>query len=325
MNIGNVEISGRTVLAPLAGITDLPFRLICKRMGASLVYTEMISAEGLIREQRATVSITKTDPAERPVAFQIFGNRPQSMAYAAKRCAELGADIVDINMGCPVRKVTKGGSGAALLKDTGLAMEVAGAVVEASPVPVTVKVRTGWTASEFVAAELARSFESAGVSAVAVHGRYAKQGFSGDADWSAIRRVREVVGIPVIGNGDVRTGEDAERMAAETGCDLVMIGRGALGNPWIFTDAQARLSGTGSYTPPTPRERGEVLIEHLRGVVGYAGERAGVRMMRKHGAWYSKGLTGAPDFRRLINKAETVAGYEDAVRGFFFGHGGEGR
>jgi len=319
MKIGNVEITGNTVLAPLAGITDLPFRLICRRMGAALVYTEMISAEGLIREQKATVSITKTDPAERPVVFQIFGSRPQSMAYAARRCAELGADMVDINMGCPVRKVTKGGSGAALLKDTGLAHEVASAAVEASPVPVTVKIRTGWTASEFVASGLAMALESAGVSAVAVHGRYAKQGFSGEADWSAIRRVKEAVGIPVIGNGDVRSGEDAERMIAETGCDLVMIGRGALGNPWIFSEAEARLAPGGSFTPPTPRERGEVLLEHLHGVVGYAGERAGVRMMRKHGAWYSKGLAGAPDFRRLINTTETVSGYEGAVMGFFFG------
>ncbi len=317
MRIGNVEIKGRTVLAPLAGITDLPYRLICKRFGASLVYTEMISAEGLIRDNRPTVAITKTSPAERPVAFQIFGSRPESMARAAKMCCGLGADIVDINMGCPVRKVTKSCSGAALLKDTSLATDIARAVVDASAVPVTVKLRTGWTGSDFVAERLASEFEQAGVAAVAVHGRFAKQGFSGEADWSAIRRVKEAVGIPVIGNGDVRCAADAAMMINETGCDLVMIGRGALGNPWIFREAETFLASGDTLPPPDSAERGMVLLEHLRAVVTFHGEHVGVRMMRKHGAWYSRGMSGAAEFRKLINSAEALDDYEDAVEDFF--------
>lgn len=317
MRIGNVEITGRTVLAPLAGITDLPFRLICKRYGASLVYTEMISTEGLIRDNRPTVAITKTDPVERPVAFQIFGSRPDSMARAAKRCCALGADIIDINMGCPVKKVTRSRSGAALLKDTALALDIARAVVEASAAPVTVKVRTGWTQPDFVAAELAAELEKIGVAAVAVHGRFARQGFSGDADWSAIRRVKEAVRIPVIGNGDIVSAAGAARMIEETGCDLVMIGRGALGNPWLFREAETLLGSGELVPPPGVEERGIVLLDHLRSVVMFHGEHAGVRMMRKHGAWYSKGISGAAGFRRLINSAETLAEYEDAVEGFF--------
>jgi len=315
--IGDIEINGRSVLAPLAGITDLPYRLICKRYGASLVYTEMISAEGLIRDGEKTVLITESDPSERPVAFQIFGSKPDSMGEAARRLSGAGADIIDINMGCPVRKVLKSGSGSALLKDMDKARSVIRAVVKAGSAPVTVKLRRGWYATDFVAADYAKMAEDEGAAALAVHGRYAKQGFAGHADWDAIRRVKEAVGIPVIGNGDVQRAEDAVRMVEETGCDAVMVGRGALGNPWVFREIEAALAGSAVPERPSPEERGALLVEHLRFVVSRAGEYIGVRQMRKHGAWYAKGMRGAAEFRRRINHAETADAFEEAVREFF--------
>lgn len=317
MNIGSVEITGMGVMAPLAGITDLPFRLICKRMGASLVYTEMISCEGLVRYQKRTLSITDTVPAERPVSFQLFGNNIESMARGAEACNKLGADIVDINMGCPVRKVVRGKSGSALLKELPHSIELIRAVVAASSAPVTIKVRTGWSASEFVAAELAMAAEDAGVAAVAVHGRYALQGFSGKADWSAIKRVKDAVKIPVMGNGDVLSAIDAERMVAQTGCDLVMVGRAALGNPWIFRELNEYLETGVVPAPPSIIERGDALKELLRMMVDYIGPERGVQLMRKHGAWYSKGFHGSAEFRKKINYAASEAEFADAVDGFF--------
>lgn len=317
MNIGNVEINGRAVLAPLAGITDLPFRMVCKRFGAALVYTEMISCEGLVRIQKRTLGITATVPSERPVNFQIFGNNIEAMARAAAACSTIGADLVDINMGCPVRKVVKGRSGSALLKDLDHSVKLIRAVVDASSVPVTIKVRTGWGAADFVAAELAVAAQEAGVAAVAVHGRYALQGFSGKADWSAIRRVKESVTIPVIGNGDIHGARDAARMIEETGCDLVMVGRAALGNPWIFRDINEYIETGVTPEPPSLYEKGEVLLDHMRAMVAAIGEKFGIQLMRKHGAWYSRGYHGSSGFRQVINHAGTMTEFEDAVNGFF--------
>jgi len=214
MKIGSVDIPGFAVLAPLAGISDLPFRLLCKEQGAALVFTEMISAEGLIRKQGGTENLTETCAEEKPVAFQLFGRNPVSMREAAHRLSEIGADIIDINMGCPVRKVVSGGSGAALLKDLTAAAAIIRAVVEGSKVPVTVKIRTGWNAEDYVDAELARAAEGAGAAAVTVHGRYARQMFAGRADWSRIAVVKDAVSIPVIGNGDVVTAADANVWSA---------------------------------------------------------------------------------------------------------------
>jgi len=317
MKIANIEIPGKAVLAPLAGITDLPFRLICKELGASLVYTEMISSEGLIRRQPATVSVIESAEKERPVSFQIFGSKPDSMARAAAMLADKGADIIDINMGCPVKKVIRNRSGAALMRDIEAAERMVKAVVAASSVPVTVKIRTGWTAAEFVAVEFAKAFEAAGAAAIAVHGRNAKQGFSGVADWTAIKAVKDAVSIPVIGNGDVTDAASAKRMIDETGCDSVMIGRGALGNPWIFRDINQYLSDGTMPEPPTPAERGEMLLRHMRAVVARHVMPYGIHAMRKHAAWYSKGLDGAAEFRRRIFTAETMTEFEGSVEDFF--------
>ena len=317
MKIGNIEITGKSVLAPLAGITDPPFRSICKGLGAALVYTEMISAEGLVRNQRATIEVCESTLDERPVNFQLFGKDPASLGKAAGILSRMGADIIDINMGCPARKVTGGGSGSALLKDLDLARRIIGAVVEGSSVPVTVKIRTGWGAEDFVAVELSLAAEALGVAAVAVHGRYARQGFSGRADWSAIKAVKDAVGIPVIGNGDVECAYDAGRMLTETGCDLVMIGRGTLGNPWIFREVNAYLNTGAVHDAPEHEERGAMLIAHMRAVVARKGEGHGVKLMRKHAAWYAKGIEGAAEFRRGINTAETITEFESAVDGLF--------
>ncbi len=308
-------MAGRVVLAPLAGITDMPFRLICREMGAALVYTEMISAEGLVRGQKATVSLVETCPEERPIAFQIFGRRPEAMAEAARRLSEI-ADIIDINMGCPVKKVVKGGSGAALLKDISHAEEIIKAVVLASSVPVSVKIRTGWDRPG-VAVELAKAAEASGAAAVAVHGRTAKQGFSGKADWAVIARVKQDVNIPVIGNGDVCSAHDAARMLHETGCDFVMLGRGALGNPWIFREINSYLYNGSIQEAAALEERGAMLTRHLSMQLARMSETTAVKLMRKHAAWYSHDIKGAAEFRRVINHVGTAVEFEEAVRDFF--------
>ncbi len=285
----------------MAGITDLPFRVICREMGAGLVYSEMVSAEALIRNQRKTSGMLKTVPAERPVVFQIFGCKPASMAGAAKLLSEQEIDFIDINMGCPVPKVLRSGAGSALLRDLGRAREIMAAVVEASNVPVTVKIRLGWDPQNIVAVDFAQAAESVGVAAVTVHGRTKVQGFSGRADWAMIKVVKDSVGISVIGNGDVRSGPDVKRMIDETGCDGVMIGRAVEGNPWVFREARQYLE-TGVVPPsPTLEERKSVMMRHLDDVITLLGNNVGVREMRKHLCWYTKGLAGGSEFRQRIN------------------------
>lgn len=305
------------VLAPMAGITDLPFRVICREMGAGIVCSEMVSAEALIRDQARTLAMLATDPAERPVAFQLFGSRPASLAAAAKLLADRPIDLIDINMGCPVPKVLKSGSGSALLRDLGLAREILQAVTSASAKPVTVKIRLGWDARSIVAVELAQMAEAAGVAAITVHGRTKAQGFSGRADWSMIGVVKRAVGIPVIGNGDVRSGADAKRMLDETGCDGVMIGRAIEGNPWIFREATQFLATGAAPSPPTLAERRGVMLRHFEAVIALLGERVGVKEMRKHLCWYTKGLHGGGEFRERINHVEGRDAVLACLDGFF--------
>jgi len=301
----------------MAGITDLPFRIICREMGTGIVYSEMVSAEALIRDQPRTMGMLVTDPFERPVAFQIFGCRPASLAGAAKILSELDIDIIDINMGCPVPKVLRSGAGSALLRDLGLAREIMTAVVEASAKPVTVKIRLGWDAKSIIAAELAGIAEQAGVSAITVHARTKAQGFSGIADWSMIKVVKEAVKIPVIGNGDVRSALDAKRMMDETGCDGVMIGRAIEGNPWIFREAREFLKS--GVVPPHPsiEERMAVMLRHMKDVIAMLGEDVGVREMRKHLCWYTKGLPGGGEFRERVNHLPTQKEVVEEIRGYF--------
>ncbi|MGE5550097.1 MAG: tRNA dihydrouridine synthase DusB [Bacteroidota bacterium] len=296
LRIGSVSIPNRLVLAPMAGVTDLPFRLICKDYGAGLVYGEMISDQALLHGNRRTEPLLRIDPAERPVALQLFGRDPETLGRAARVLAAHGPDLIDLNFGCPVPKVVRNGAGAALLRDLPRAAAIVRAVVEAADRPVTVKMRAGWDAENLVAPELAALCAEAGAAAVMVHARTREQFYTGRADWGVIRAVKEAVRIPVIGNGDVRTPDDAGRMLAETGCDGVAIGQGALGNPWIFAQAGLLLAGSG-WEPPTIEERFAVIRRHLQAEREYIGEERGVKEMRKHLAWYLRGLPGAAHFR----------------------------
>jgi tRNA-dihydrouridine synthase B len=319
MQIRDILKNNPLVLAPMAGITDFPFRRICKELGAGLVFSEMVSVEALIREHKRTHGMLRTDSAERPVVFQIFGSKPASMAEAAHIVSQGDVDFIDINMGCPVPKILKSGAGAALLRDLGLAKEIMAAVVGASKVPVLVKVRLGWDAKNIVAVDLAQAAEAAGIAAVTVHARTKVQGFSGHADWGMIKVVKKSTGIPVIGNGDVRSGQDAKRMLDETGCDGVMIARAIQGYPWIFREAKQYLETGLVPAQPSPEERQEVMLRHLNDMVKLLGEYAGVREMRKHLCWYTKGLHGGAEFRTMINHLVTVKEVTREIEEYFVG------
>ena len=317
MNIGDLLKKTPLVLAPRAGITDFPFRMICKDLGAGLVFSEMVSVEALIREHKRTHGMLHTDPAERPVVFQIFGSKPASMGEAAHIVSQGEVDFIDINMGCPVPKILKSGAGSALLRDIGLAKEIMSAVVQYSRVPVTVKIRLGWDAKNIVAVDLAQAAEAAGIAAVSVHGRTKAQGFSGQADWGMIKVVKKSVAIPVIGNGDVRTAQDAKRMKDETGCDGVMIGRAVQGNPWIFREAKQYLEMGVVPPPPTLEERQAVMLRHLNDMTRLVGENVGVREIRKHLCWYTKGLPEGAEFREKVNHLARAEDVKREIENYF--------
>jgi len=313
MRIGNVEVNPPIVLAPMAGVTNHAFRLICRQFGAGMVWTDMISSYGIRYRNPKTLRMFDWTPDERPVAVQIFGADAHVMAAAAEFVEAAGADIVDINVGCPVPKVRKTGAGAGLMVDLETARKVMAAVVRAVGVPVTVKTRKGLNEQTVTAVEVARIAEEVGVSAITIHGRTAAQGYSGRADWSIIASVKRAVGIPVIGNGDVKTPGDAKRMFDETGCDAVMIGRAALGNPWIFRRT-AHFLKTGELLPePGHAERIEAAREHLRLMVELLGEERAMREMRGQIAWYIKGLPGAAQLRRLATQASSLEEMEAAL------------
>jgi len=317
MQIREILKNNPLVLAPMAGITDFPFRRICKELGAGLVFSEMVSVEALIREHKRTHGMLRTDRVERPVVFQIFGSKPASMAEAAHIVSQGEVDFIDINMGCPVPKILKSGAGSALLRDLGLAKEIMSAVVGASKVPVLVKIRLGWDAKSIVAVDMAQAAESVGVAAVTVHARTKAQGFSGHADWDMIKVVKKSVALPIIGNGDVRSGQDAKRMMDETGCDGVMIGRAIQGYPWIFREAKQYLETGAAASPPSPEERRTVMLRHLNDMIKQLGEDAGVREMRKHLCWYTKGLHNGAEFRTRINHLATLKEVTREIEEFF--------
>jgi tRNA-dihydrouridine synthase B len=317
MSIRDILRQNPLVLAPMAGITDFPFRMICKELGAGLVFSEMVSVEALIREHKRTFNMLHTDHAERPVVFQIFGSKPKSMADAARIVSQGVVDFIDINMGCPVPKVLKCGAGSALLRNIGLAKEIMAAVVDASSVPVTVKIRLGWDSQNIVATDIARVAESVGIAAVTVHGRTKVQGFCGHADWSMIKQVKDSVRIPVIGNGDVRSAHDVKKMKDETGCDGVMIGRAIQGNPWIFREAKQYLE-LGVIPPhPTLVERKTIMLRHINDMIKALGENIGILEIRKHLCWYTKGFPGGAEFRTKVNHMLRAEEVVRAVEDFF--------
>ena len=296
LKIGNLSLENYLIMAPMAGITNPPFRRIVKRLGAGLVVTEMVSAVGLSRNHEKTLRYLKSDPQEKPLSVQIFGADPQIMAMAAEMAIQRGADMVDINMGCPARKVIKNGSGGALLRNPTAVHRMVTAVRKACTVPLTVKIRAGWSAEEANFLEIAGIIEDAGADAVTVHPRFVKQGFSGQADWRIIRKVKDKLAIPVIGNGDVFKPELALQMRKETGCDGVMIGRGALGNPWIFRHILDLEKGL-EVRPPELSERKEVILSHFNHLSQIIGEERASKLMRGQLLWYTKGLPHSSRFR----------------------------
>ena len=289
-------------LAPLAGITNLNFRLIAREFGCGLAFTEMVSSNGLTREAEKTYTYLDSSPADRPLGVQIFGADPAVMAEAARIVDDKGADLIDINMGCPVKKVVKTGAGAALLRTPDRAREIIRAVRKVTRLPLTVKLRAGWRQGEHCATEIGRIAEEEGADAVIIHPRTADQGFSGHSDWRVIREVKESLKIPVIGNGDIRGPEDALRMIDETGCDAVMVGRASLGNPWIFKHITTALQGGAAGAGPSIEEREGMIRRHLEMEMAYIGSAQGLRNFRKHLLWYTKGLKGGSCLRQKLGQ-----------------------
>lgn len=314
MRIGNVEITDNVILAPMAGVTDLPFRLLCKEMGCGMTVTEMVSAKAVLYKNRNTESLLCVEGGERPTALQLFGSEPEVMAEAARRLEERDFAIFDINMGCPVPKIVNNGEGSALMKNPRLAGKIVEAVVKAVKKPVTVKIRKGFDEAMVNAPQMAHVIESCGGAAVTIHGRTREQYYSGRADWDIIRRVKAAVSIPVIGNGDIFTGMDARRMIEQTGCDGVMIGRGARGNPWIFREAAVCLSGGEMPSRPSVQEVRGMILRHARMLEERKGAHTGIREMRKHFAWYTAGMPHSAAMRARMNEIETIEALEELAR-----------
>ncbi len=313
MKIGNVTLDNPYILAPMAGVTDLPFRLLCKEQGAGLLCMEMISAKALQYKNKNTKALLSIHPQEYPVSLQLFGSDPKIISEQAKIIEELPFQILDINMGCPVPKVVRNGEGSALMKNPGLVYDIVSATVKAIQKPVTVKIRKGFDDSCINAVEIAKIIEEAGASAVAVHGRTREQYYSGKADWDIIGQVKEAVKIPVIGNGDVTSGEKALAMKEETGCDGVMIGRGAQGNPWIFRELLEYEKSGKLPDRPTVQVIRETMLRHARLQIEFKGDYLGIREMRKHVAWYTKGLKGSARLREAINQVESYEELENLL------------
>ncbi len=295
------SLQGKALLAPLAGISNLPFRLIARSFGCALAYMEMISANGLIRKSSKTFEYFQTCAEDKPLGMQIFGADPQLLAEAALIAAEHGADLIDINMGCPVKKVVKSGAGAILMKDPGLVARIIVKVKNAVSIPVTIKIRSGWNRSSINAVEIARIAQDSGADALTVHGRTADQGYSGIADWKVIAAVKEAVHIPVIGNGDIWQPQDAVAMMGQTSCDAVMVGRGVLGNPWIFAGINQLLAGRSQDSTPGLVRRYEIIKKHWSMEADMCSSVAAARNFRKHLLWYTKGLEGSSRFRNLVS------------------------
>ena len=306
--IGNVRMENPFVLAPMAGVTDLPFRRLCKEQGAGLICMEMVSAKAISFHNKNTEVLMEIDPCEHPVSMQLFGSEPELMAEVAKSIEDRPFDILDVNMGCPVPKVVNNGEGSALLKDPDLIVRIVKSVSSAISKPLTVKMRIGFEKEPVDIVEIAKRVEDAGAAAIAVHGRTRQQYYSGTADWDAIRRVKEAVSIPVIGNGDVDSPLKAEALMRETGCDAVMIGRAVRGNPWIFREMNHYFTTGELMERPSPAEVREMILRHARAQIELKGEFTGIREMRKHVAWYTAGMRHSAALRRESN---TIANYKE--------------
>ena len=315
MHIGTLQLESPFLLAPLAGISDSPYRRIMRRAGAALVFSEMISANGLVHGNRQTCEMLRSHGEERPLAIQLFGAEPDMMAEAARQVAPL-CSLVDLNFGCPAPKVLRGGAGAALLRDPQRLEAIVAAVREAITIPLTVKIRSGWDAASINYEEVAIRAARAGADAVTLHPRTRAQGFDGTAAWSQLRRLKEILSIPVIGSGDLFTADDAMRMLSETGCDAVMLARGALGAPWIFRQLAERKAG-GKGLPPTLSERRAAVLLHYKLQRENVGESRAVVQMRKHLSWYSRGMNGASQFRALVNRLDSPHDVLQTVEDFF--------
>lgn len=317
LTIGGVTLPNNIILAPMAGVSDLPFRLLCHELGAGLVCMEMVSAKAIYYNNKNTDSLMEIHPDEGAASLQLFGSDPVILSEMAKRVEDRPHAFLDINMGCPVPKVVNNGEGSALMKDPKLVEEILTALVKATRKPVTVKIRKGFDESHVNAVEIAKIAENCGVAAVAVHGRTREQYYSGRADWDIIRQVKEAVSIPVLGNGDVNSPEKAEQMLRETGCDGVMIGRAAQGNPWIFREVTEYLREGTIPTAPTSAEKKTLILRHAALQLQYKGEYIGVREMRKHLSWYTFGMPGSAKFRQQINTMETMEQLVESVERIF--------
>jgi tRNA-dihydrouridine synthase B len=310
MKIGQIQLPNPVILAPMAGVTDLVYRKICKEMGSALSVTEMISGKGLMYTQKESIRIADINETGL-VAIQLFGSEFEPMIRATEIINQIKPHFLDLNMGCPAVKIVKNSEGSALMLQPERASELMQTLVKHAEMPVTVKIRLGWDEKNKNFLEIAKRAEQAGISAITLHARTRDQFYAGQADWQAIKELKEKITIPVIGNGDIWHAEDALRMMHQTGADGVMIGRGALGNPWLIRDSVTLLQGLPAMKAPTPTERVEMALRHLKDLVEYKGEHIGVREMRKHGAWYIKGLNGASQTRVLLNSAKSKAEMEE--------------
>ncbi len=314
MQIGNVKIKNNLILAPMAGVTDLPFRLLCKEMGCGLLYTEMVSAKAILYNNRNTEALMQLTEGENPIALQLFGSEPDIMAEIAKRVEGRPFDIIDVNMGCPVPKVVNNGEGSALMKNPKLVGQIVKAMSSAIKKPLTIKIRKGFNDDMVNAVEIAKIAEDNGAAAIAVHGRTREQYYSGKADWDIIAQVKDAVSIPVIGNGDVKSAEDAIAMQKHTGCDGVMIGRGSQGNPWIFKRINHYIETGELLPPPAIDDVKQMILRHAALQRQYKGEYIGIREMRKHFAWYTAGYPNSAALRNRINYIETFEELEKMVK-----------